>query len=85
MCRRLQLADEFTFKYCAVRQFAVLPADGRVDFGYAITLYGERFEMHNVTLEDGGLNDAIYSCPERIDDSIIIECIQGEILVFYKN
>ncbi len=85
LAKRLQLADEFTFKYCAVREFAILPVDGREDFGFAITLYGERFEMYNVGFDDGGLNDSIYSCPERVDDSIIIECILGEINIFYKN
>lgn len=82
----LEPGDYFEFPDCTVREFAILPVDGGEDFSYTLHLYDKPpLTMTNVTFSDGGRLDEVYSCPEGVNDSIIIECVSGPIVIFWKR
>ena len=87
-CKEIVVGETYNFQDCSVREFTIIPQDGSQAFSYNLLLYGQVILIKNVVLSDGGLNDYLHSCPDNPtapDDFIGVECLEGPILLFYKN
>ena len=87
-CEQIPVGETYNFQDCSVREFTIMPEDGSKPFSYTLHLYGKPVTIKNVILSDGGLNDYIHSCPDdpkNPEDFIGVECLEGPLLLFYKN
>lgn len=55
--------DIFIFPFCAVREFAISPANGTEGASWTVSWYGKQVTYENVAISFGGKNDSVYSCP----------------------